>query len=202
MTSAHHEISALPVVIPLAALLFAVMLWRLHRRAAWSIPRVVVAAALCVYGAGIVANTIFPILIGQDAYRPPWDAFINLVPLADTEPFDMLSNVLVFMPLGFLLPLVTRARTSGRVVLYGFLISLTMEAAQFVNAVTGHGGHIADINDLLANTLGAVVGHALFRACLRIPAARRLADAASWKSATGADQLAVSAIAETDRDAP
>ncbi|MFI5427799.1 VanZ family protein [Aeromicrobium sp. UC242_57] len=202
MTSAPHEISALPVVVPLAALAFAAMLWRLHRRAAWSIPRVVVAAAVCVYGAGIIANTVFPILIDSPASGPSWPSLINLALFVDTEWFDMLSNVLVFVPLGFLLPLVTRARTPRRVALYGFAISLTMETAQFVNAVTGHGGHIADVNDLLANSLGAVVGYALFRACLRLPAARRLADAARWTEVPWDDQLAVSAIAETDPDSP
>jgi glycopeptide antibiotics resistance protein len=119
-----------------------------------------------VYGAGVVANTLFPIYLGGERYHRSWRVFLNLTPFADTEPFDMLTNVAVFVPLGFLLPLVTRANSALRVLLVGFLLSFTMETLQLVNAVTGHGGHIADINDLLANTLGAPIGYAVFRAAL------------------------------------
>ena len=46
--------------------------------------------------------------------------------------------MVVFLPLGVLLPIVARVRSAGRVLLYAFLLSLTMEALQFLNAVTGH----------------------------------------------------------------
>lgn len=169
MPSTGHEISALPVVVPLAAVAFGVLLWRLRRRAATSVPRILVAAAACVYGAGVVANTLFPIYVGRPDYHESWRVFLNLTPLANTEPFDMLANVAVFVPLGFLVPLLARTSSVWRALLVGFLVSLTMETFQFINAVTGHGGHIADINDLLANTLGAPIGYAMFRGALLLP---------------------------------
>ena len=169
MPSTSHEISALPVVVPLAAAAFGAMLWQLHRRGAMSVPRILVAVAVCVYGAGVVANTLFPIHVGGLDYHESWRVFLNLTPLANTEPFDMLTNVAVFVPLGFLVPLIARASSAWRVLLCGFLVSFTMETLQFINAVTGHGGHIADINDLLANTLGAPIGYAMFRAALLLP---------------------------------
>jgi glycopeptide antibiotics resistance protein len=104
--------------------------------------------------------------------------------LAGTEWADMAQNVVVFVPLGVLLPLVAPVRSPGRAVLGGFLVSLTMEALQFVNAVTGHGGHVADVNDLLANTLGALVGYGVFRVGLLVPALARLARAAAWPVAS------------------
>jgi len=78
MPSTCHEIPALPVVGPLAVVVFTVLLWRLHRRAAMTVPRVVVRALLCVYGAGVVANTLLPIVVGGGGYRPPWRVFLNL----------------------------------------------------------------------------------------------------------------------------
>jgi glycopeptide antibiotics resistance protein len=105
-----------------------------------------------------------------------------------TEPRDMLQNVVVFVPLGLLLPLVSRARSLPSVLLTGFLLSLTMEALQFLNAVVADGGHIADVNDLLANTLGAVVGYGLHRVALRLPALGGFARAATWPTGMGAAQ--------------
>jgi hypothetical protein len=40
--------------------------------------------------------------------------------------------------------------------------------------------HVPDINDLLANTLGAPIGSGIFRLALLVPALGRSARAASW----------------------
>lgn len=172
-----QEITALPVVVPLAVLTFALMVWRLYRRTAVSAPRVVIAILACVYGAGVVANTLLPIYVGDHSPRPPWQVFINLTPLVDTEPTDMLRNILLFLPLGLLLPLLTRAESGVRVPLYGLAINLAMEALQFVGAVAWHNGHVADINDLLSATIGVVLGYGVFRGLLLVPVAKRLTEA-------------------------
>lgn len=179
----HQEVPTL-LVVPLGVAAFAVMTWMLHRRAALTVPRLVTSAVVCVYGAGIVANTLLPNYLGDTGPRPPWSAFLNRVPLADTEPIDMLRNVLVFLPIGVLLPIFARVDSALRVLICGFLLSLTMELLQLVNAVTGHGGHIADVNDLLANTLGAVLGYGIFRVALLLPPMARLATAMTWPAST------------------
>ncbi|MDM7991326.1 VanZ family protein [Arthrobacter sp. zg-Y877] len=173
----RYEITALPVVVPLAVMVFAILLWRLHRRGELTLPRVVVSAVMCVYGAGVVGNTVLPIHIGGPTYDEPWWIHLNLVPLVHAELGDMVMNVLVFIPLGILLPLISRIRSAVGVLLVGFLVSLTMEVLQFVNAVLAGGGHIADVNDLLANTVGAPLGYGLFRAALLLPSLRRAANA-------------------------
>jgi glycopeptide antibiotics resistance protein len=180
MASSHHEVPTLPVVVPLAGLAVTVLLWQLHRRAALTVPRIMVAATMCVYGAGVVANTMLPIYLGDDGNHPSWRVFLNLTPLVNTELSDMVRNVVVFVPLGLLLPLIVGDVPARRVLLYGFLVSFTMEALQFANAVAGHGGHIADINDLLANTVGAIIGYGISWCVLLLPAADRLAGAATW----------------------
>lgn len=176
-----RKLPALPVVVLVAAAAYVLLLWRLRRRGALTLLRALVAAAVCVYAAGVVANTVLPIYVGGDrAGAMPWTASINLRLLAGTEPSDMLRNVAVFAPLGVLLPLVTRVRSVLGVVLVAFVLSLTMESVQLVNTVTGHGGHVADVNDLLANTLGAPLGYAAYRFALLVPPLRRLADAGRW----------------------
>jgi hypothetical protein len=180
MPSSYRELPALPVVAALAVVALAAMLWRLHRRAALNIPRVVVSAVLCVYGAGMVANSALPIYLGKPGSGMPWWSDLNLVPFRNTEMVDMLENVMVFAPLGFLVPLVLRVKSPRRVLLYAFLTSFAMEVLQFVNARTVHGGHVADINDLWANTVGALVGYGVLRAALLLPLVRRWASAATW----------------------
>lgn len=180
MSNAYDEIGALPVVVPLAVVVSAVLAWRLHRRAALTVPRVLVVVAACAYGAGVLANTLFPIVLGRPGSGLPWWRLPNLTPLAGTEWFDMAQNVVVFMPLGVLLPLLVRVRSLPGVLLGGFLVSLAMEVLQWINAVTVHGGHVADVNDLLANTLGAPLGYAAYRAALRLPVLHRAARAATW----------------------
>ena len=178
--SPWDEVPVLPVVVPLGLLVFAALLWQLRRRAALTLPRAVVCAVVSVYVAGVVANSLFPIFIGKPSGLSEWWEVPYLTPLVGYEARDMLENVEVFVPLGVLLPLVARVTSLPRVVVYGFLISLTIELLQWVNAVTVQGGHAPDINDLLFNTVGTPIGYGLFRIALLLPVLRRLARSATW----------------------
>jgi hypothetical protein len=179
-TYPFEQVPPLPIVVPLAAVTFALMMWYLHRRFALTVLRAAVAAVACTYGVGIIINTIFPIYLNKPRNTVSWWEYGNFTPLVGTDLHDMIQNVVVFLPLGFLIPLLIGARSVRRVVLYGFLVSFIMETVQFVNALTGGGGHAVDVNDLLANTFGALVGYGLFRLLLLVPPLSRLAAAASW----------------------
>lgn len=74
----------------------------------------------------------------------------------------VIENVLLFIPYGFLLACVFRtARKIFPVLFIGMISSLAIEVIQLV---TGTG--IFQIDDLLTNTLGAVIGYIIFR-CIR-----------------------------------
>ena len=180
MPESPHVVPMLPSVVTLSVVALLVLSGWLWSRRALTLPRVGCAVAVSAYAGGIVANTVFPFLLGGAPDRPAWWLFVNLTPLVGTEPVDMAANVLVFVPLGVLLPLVARVDSVRRVVLWGFLVSLAMEVTQLVNAVTGHGGHVADVNDLLANTLGALVGYGGLRAATLLPSVARLVVATQW----------------------
>lgn len=175
-----QELPALPVVLPLAAAAFVVLIWILRRRHLLSAPRAMVALALCAYLAGIVANTIFPIFLDKPTVDKPWGAGLALVPLSDYEAADALMNVVVFVPLGCLIPLVLGSASLGRVVAVAAACSLTIEATQYVTIHLLDGGHIADINDLIFNVIGAALGFGLLRALSRIPGADRTIDRLRW----------------------
>lgn len=90
---------------------------------------------------------------------------INLIPIVTLKLEDVrtsLLNILLMMPFGFGLPFIVHFRMK-KVVIAGFLLSLTIEFLQFI---TGYMAHItfriADVNDLLFNTVGAAIGYMLF----------------------------------------
>ncbi|WP_435158955.1 VanZ family protein [Amycolatopsis sacchari] len=164
-----REVPVLPVVVPLAAAIFLTLLWYLHRRERLSVPRAAVALALCVYAAGVVANTVFPIFLNRPARSALWKVY--LVPLADYEVGDAVTNILVFVPVGILVPLLIAKASWWRVAALAAAFSLAVELAQLVTGNLLGGGHVADVNDLLFNVAGAVLGFGLFSALSRVPAA-------------------------------
>jgi glycopeptide antibiotics resistance protein len=163
------EVPALPVVAPAAAVAFGVLLWRLRRRGELSLARALVAAAFCVYGAGVVANTVFPIFLDMPGGVQPWSTSISVRPFVDYELADAVQNVVVFIPLGVFVPLVARTRSVWLVAAVGAGFSLLIETVQFFSAHYLHGGHVADVNDWVFNVLGAFVGYGLHVLATRTP---------------------------------
>ena len=87
---------------------------------------------------------------------------INLIPFWDitssVQAYLINSglNILLFVPLGFILPLLWKEFRSRRAMcLTGFLMSLGIELAQLLNY------RISDVDDLIMNTLGAFLGYEL-----------------------------------------
>lgn len=69
---------------------------------------------------------------------------------------NFVGNIVLFMPIGFFIPLLWRKVTLGKMVLIGFLCSLFIELCQLP---LGRG---TDIDDLWLNTLGCLLGYAVF----------------------------------------
>ena len=87
-----------------------------------------------------------------------WGPSLNLIPFSDFQDrrFFLLSgmNVLMFVPLGFLLPAYfDRYRHWGRTLFAGIATSLTVELIQLFTL------RATDVDDLLMNTLGTLVGY-------------------------------------------
>lgn len=178
-----REVPVLPVVVPLAAVVLGLLLWRLHRTGRLTVPRAAVALALAVYAAGVVANTVFPIFLDKPASSAAWDAHLVLVPLVDYEVADAVMNVLVFLPLGMLLPLLLARPSWWRVVLTAAAFSLAIEVTQYVTSHLLGGGHVADASDLLFNVVGGALGLGLFTVLCRVPALDAFFDRFRWTTA-------------------
>jgi glycopeptide antibiotics resistance protein len=100
------------------------------------------------------------ILNGQTAGKT-----MNLIPLVMLTPQDLktsLLNILILVPFGFGLPFITNLRMK-KIVVIGALFSIVIE---FLQLVTGFMAkitfRIADINDVIFNTVGVAIGYILF----------------------------------------
>ena len=77
---------------------------------------------------------------------------INLIPFYGGVSMSMILNVVMFLPLGFLLPLLWEEYQSlKKTAVTGLFFSLGIEFCQLFNR------RVSDVEDLLANTLGAVL---------------------------------------------
>jgi hypothetical protein len=88
---------------------------------------------------------------------------LNLIPLVNESPRLMLLNTLLFVPFGFLAPRLFKLKTLKKMVFVSLAIIVLIELAQMLFV-----GRLFDIDDLLFNILGAVIGYGLFHMCERI----------------------------------
>lgn len=90
---------------------------------------------------------------------------IVLIPFLDmiSGPIDAVLNIVLFVPLGFFLPLLYKKYSRiSNIALTGFLFSLSIEIVQMF----GRGS--TDINDLITNTVGASLGYFIYKWFVRI----------------------------------
>jgi glycopeptide antibiotics resistance protein len=90
---------------------------------------------------------------------------MNLIPLITLTPQDLetsLLNILLLIPFGFGLPFITNFRMK-KIVVVGAFFSIVIE---FLQLITGFMAkitfRIADINDVIFNTIGVAIGYILF----------------------------------------
>lgn len=83
---------------------------------------------------------------------------VNLIPFfVDSFSLQHMLNVIMFVPFGLLIPLVWPGAGKLRhALLYGFGFSLLIELSQLFN------NRVTDVDDLLMNTLGALVGFGIY----------------------------------------
>lgn len=93
--------------------------------------------------------------LGEAVFNPN----INLIPFSDGLSFSFIANIFLFIPLGFLCPLVSSAY--GRVkniFILGLGLSFFIEIVQLFTLYRA-----TDINDILTNVVGTLIGYCCFR---------------------------------------
>jgi glycopeptide antibiotics resistance protein len=130
--------------------------------------RRVTITILFLYAVGVVTITIFPIRVRSAAYwaGEPWWTMIHWIP-GDVDGPSFVLNVIMFIPLGVLLPLLWPALDAiRRLAACAAGASLGIELVQLVLGLTLGSRRTVDINDLIANTGGALLGLLILRLAL------------------------------------
>ncbi|WP_312650221.1 VanZ family protein [Aminipila sp.] len=84
----------------------------------------------------------------------------NFIPFKSikTDVFSYITNIILFIPFGFLCSTLWKNQRSVKhVALGGFLFSLTIETSQIFSM------RVTDVDDLLMNTIGTIIGYLIFR---------------------------------------
>ena len=94
------------------------------------------------------------------------DLGFNLLPLIDivNSPFEYtkntILNIILFVPLGFLVPVIWKNYRSLKTMFFmGFALSVSIELLQIFTF------RLTDIDDLITNTAGAVIGYYIAKRC-------------------------------------
>jgi glycopeptide antibiotics resistance protein len=127
-----------------------------------------------VYMAKLIDVTQFPmyfsesmrINIGQNVWGN-----MNLMPfftITEKSTITSALNILITIPFGFGMPFISGLRARG-VVIAGCATSLLLEFFQFIIALmAGFTFRVVDINDVIFNTFGVIIGYMIFVGFVRI----------------------------------
>ena len=146
----------------------AYLIYRVKRRPGDSFPwgKALAAVLLAGYAAVLLYVTLFrQVGLGEHqmnlrlflAWREAWNNF------SLQRWLNVLLNIALFLPLGFLLPFLGKVFQSWPTPVLGFGVSLAIETAQYI---LGRG--MFDVDDLFTNALGTLLGFCLAMPLLRL----------------------------------
>jgi glycopeptide antibiotics resistance protein len=165
-----------------AALLAPVIALRGRRRGV-SAPGILVRLALLGWAAALVSLTLFPLplppypelgdaLASRTDWPWPWASLVPFRTLlgaaaggwASWDVKYLLGNIAAFVPLGLLVPVASTWRSWRRVLALGFACSLAVETAQLAGSLAmGFPWRVFDVDDLMLNTAGTLLGFVVWR---------------------------------------
>ncbi|MEJ7769218.1 MAG: VanZ family protein [Chitinophagaceae bacterium] len=107
--------------------------------------------------------------------------FVNLVPVRNFYSYyhdathdtfynfysNLLGNVILFLPLPFILFLIVKVKKTSTVILLGFLLSFMIELLQSIFVIG-----VSDIDDILLNTFGTSIGAVICKSYMRLKSRR------------------------------
>jgi len=124
-----------------------------------------------VYIVFLVYFLIFSDWYGRDVVMENYH--YNLKPFREIQRFweyrqklgvwslvNLLGNIAIFIPFGFFEPMASRQRSFWGTLFDGLCVSLLVEIFQLLSKV----GRF-DVDDLILNTLGVLIGYLIFVAC-------------------------------------
>ena len=169
----EFDFIGLPALILCPLLLLALVILR-RRGRGW--PYLTCLAIFYIYLMAVAARTLFPITINPEmaaALREEGVTYFNranLIPFwfgpyatAESISLAMGQNTLLTLPFGFGINFIARTQ-KWHFIWLPVLAGLSIEGLQLViSMLLGYPYRVLDVNDLIANAAGALLGYALFR---------------------------------------
>jgi glycopeptide antibiotics resistance protein len=160
---------ALPVLALICAVPWAVIRLVMRR----PVRRAAIEALFVGYVGLLLYVVLLPLPVRPDDARFVW-ASVNLVPARTVVGIirdfpglviqQLLGNVVMFVPLGFLLPLLsTRYRRFAMTAAVGLSASVGIELVQLAMRLTLISRRSVDVDDVILNVTGACLGYLVWR---------------------------------------
>ncbi|QOC26384.1 VanZ family protein [Microbacterium hominis] len=137
-----------------------------HRRTRWAARVTDPRAWLSVYAVALALVAFWPVPVDSGA-RPFLRAVTALFPALTSARIEFVANIVMFVPLGFLLTVILRRRR-WMVLPIAFLTTVVIETGQAVALAA----RTPSVLDIVANTAGACAGMLLAALAERLARAR------------------------------
>lgn len=130
----------------------------------------ILITSFVIYSLCVIHLVLFPIdvNIGLYANQSTWYKSIGIIPIITIDIKTFVLNIVMMIPFGMYLPLINNKFDSvKKTAKLAFIISLSIEILQCIIGATLGSLRSSDINDIIANTLGAVVGYILINKLMK-----------------------------------
>ncbi|MDF7672220.1 VanZ family protein [Lactobacillus sp. ESL0701] len=159
------------MLLPIFLIIFIIIVIRQFKSQKRNWKRILLSGLFLIYLWVLLDVTIFPIPLFLDNSLPAKlkfgkQLFINLRfnILKNYMPLQLIGNIVLLAPLSFFVAVFKEKYAKlGHNLWLMFLSSLLIESVQLILSFFYLGNRIFDVNDLLLNTLGALIGFGFFK---------------------------------------
>lgn len=151
-------------------IIFIILFFYLYKRKNKTLAYLLFWSIFYFYLINVIRLTQFPLFILEYPFEYNFLDYINFIP---NNPFGnnlytSVLNVILAIPFGFGLPFLIKMNWK-KIALSTMLFSLLLELLQLTAhlILPGH-NRMVDINDLIYNTLGGIIGYALYKLFAKI----------------------------------
>lgn len=169
------------ILIPLFIVYLATITSKIKKRGeSYSKFQYITLITLGIYILSVIALTLFPIDVNWGMYRnlTPWYARINPIPIITIDLTTFILNIIMLVPYGVYQWLLVKEDKIcwEHVATKSFIFSIGIELSQILLYIIFNSARSVDINDVLANTLGGIIGYYMIKCVLRNEYFRKLID--------------------------
>lgn len=164
MLNGHRGPGWFPTSFPIFIVLYLIIYFKHYKN---ETPSTVLRYTLYwIYAFILVDLTQAPFPYTTDAFTHIQDFHhfrYNVIPFDSMHLLQFQLNILLFIPLGYI---ITSLRTHYRwynVTFIGLAVSLAIELVQLLTSLSSINVRSFDVDDLITNTLGALIGYLIYR---------------------------------------